>query len=343
MQYDVIIVGAGPAGLSAAKILAENNKKVLVLEKNKIIGQKVCAGGLTVKDFDLGIDKKIAESFFSKVIIHTPLATDIIKQKKPFVATVDREKLGKYMAKQAEKVDAKIIIGDEVIEIGEDFVKTKSEKKYNFKFLIGADGSNSKVRDYLGLKKDKEAIAFHYKIRGGYFKDLEIFFDGFLFGSGYAWIFPHKEFTSIGCGADPKMLLNSEELQNGFQKWFNDYFKGKYKLRNEDREAWMINYDYRGYKFGNIFLIGDAGGFPSGITGEGMYFAMVSGIDVAKKILNPNYITDNISHILKIKESQEKYLSPLSISRPLTQIDYDMLGLVLKSKIIDRKLVESFF
>lgn len=43
-HYDVIIVGAGPSGLSAAKILAQNNKKVLVLEKNSIIGPKVCGG-----------------------------------------------------------------------------------------------------------------------------------------------------------------------------------------------------------------------------------------------------------------------------------------------------------
>ena len=65
-KYDVIIIGAGPAGLSAAKILAENGKTVLVLEKNKVIGPKVCAGGLTTKDFKLGINKKIADKFFSK-------------------------------------------------------------------------------------------------------------------------------------------------------------------------------------------------------------------------------------------------------------------------------------
>ena len=49
-KYDVIIVGAGPAGLIAAKNLA-GKKKVLVLEKNRMVGDKVCAGGLTVKDF----------------------------------------------------------------------------------------------------------------------------------------------------------------------------------------------------------------------------------------------------------------------------------------------------
>ena len=44
-KYDVVIIGAGPAGLAAARYLAENKKSVLVLEKNKVIGPKVCGGG----------------------------------------------------------------------------------------------------------------------------------------------------------------------------------------------------------------------------------------------------------------------------------------------------------
>jgi flavin-dependent dehydrogenase len=48
--FDVIIVGAGPAGLRCAEILATSELSVLLLEKNEKMGQKVCAGGITRKD-----------------------------------------------------------------------------------------------------------------------------------------------------------------------------------------------------------------------------------------------------------------------------------------------------
>jgi len=48
-KYDVVIVGAGPAGLACAKELSKGSKTILLIEKNKIIGPKVCAGGLRKK------------------------------------------------------------------------------------------------------------------------------------------------------------------------------------------------------------------------------------------------------------------------------------------------------
>ena len=72
-KYDVVIIGAGPAGLSAAKVLAQNNKKVIVFEKNSVIGPKVCGGGITAKDYSLGIPKNLASHFFNEVIL--PLET----------------------------------------------------------------------------------------------------------------------------------------------------------------------------------------------------------------------------------------------------------------------------
>lgn len=339
MKYEVVIVGAGPAGLAAAKELANNKVNVLVLEKNRVIGPKVCAGGLTTKDFKLGVDKKIADRFFNKVILHTPLFEDEIVDKKPFVATVSRKKLGQYMAKKTEKEGAKIRIGVEVVEIGKNYIRDKSGKKINFDYLIGADGSNSIVRRRLDLEKEDEYIALQYLVKRK-FKEMEFFFDANLFGSGYAWIFPHRNFTSIGCGADTKKIIDSETLQKNFDKWLKD---NKIKIDKNDKfESWFINYDYQGHDFDNIFLTGDAAGFPSGLTGEGMYFAMVSGIDIAKKIINPNYRQDGIKRILDIKKKHEEILSLMNFNKLLTEVEYNTLGLILKSRLLDKYLIDNF-
>ncbi|MBE0428182.1 MAG: FAD-dependent monooxygenase [Nitrospirae bacterium] len=67
-KYDTIIVSAGPAGLRAARVLAEAGKNVLVLEKNRAIGQTICAGGLTAKDMDF-VPKNIVDAEFNYMLL----------------------------------------------------------------------------------------------------------------------------------------------------------------------------------------------------------------------------------------------------------------------------------
>ncbi len=189
------------------------------------------------------------------------------------------------MKKISKKIDIKTNI--EVEFIGKDFIKIKG-KKIKYKYLVGADGSNSIVRKYLGLTTNKFLIAIQY-IKKEKFKDLELFFNANLFGSSYAWIFPHKNYTSIGSGKDS--IIQNFNLKENFEKWLKtkniDVKKAKF-------QTFTINFDYQGFKFGNKYLVGDAAGFASGLTGEGIYFAIVSGQEVARKIINPDYDCKNI-------------------------------------------------
>ena len=98
-KFDVVIIGAGPAGLSAAKILGEGGKEVVVLEKKEKIGLKICAGGLTFKDFEIGIPISLAERIFQSIKVHSFGKTIEVKREKPFVATISREMLGQWQAR----------------------------------------------------------------------------------------------------------------------------------------------------------------------------------------------------------------------------------------------------
>lgn len=337
-EYDIIIIGAGPAGLSAAKVLAQNNKKVIVLEKNLVVGPKTCGGGITAKDYSLGIPRELASHFFNNVILHTPITSSNINTKEPYVSTIDRGKLGAFMANEAETAGAQIKTNTNVKEIFKDKIVLENGNRIDFKYLIGADGSNSIVRDFLNLKTEKRAIAFHYKVTKVY-KNMELFFDANLFGSGYAWIFPHENFTSIGCGADPNSLIPMDDLKANFEKWLKE---NKIDITDAEFEAWNINYDYRGHEFGNIFLAGDAGGFTSGLTGEGIFYAMISGQEIARKIINPDYEQKYLQKILKTKMKQEKVLDRLSQNKNLTQFLYNTSGLVFKTGLLNKKLIKNY-
>lgn len=337
-KYDVAIIGAGPAGLEAAKVLAENNKKVVILEKNSIIGKKVCAGGLTTKDFSLGVPIDFADRLFKEVTLGTPWANCIVKSKNPYVATVTREKLGNYLAKEDRLDGVRIYTNKVVAEIDNNHLKTKDGLEIQFYSLIGSDGVESMVRKFVGLENKNILVAFHYKMPVRYEK-MEYIYNAKLFGSGYAWIFPHKEFTSIGACVDPKYAVDSAKLQENFKLWAK---KRGIELDEQYHEAWMINYDYQGFQFGNIFLVGDAGGFSSGLTGEGIYFAMVSGSEIAKKIIDNNYPMPKLKEILDIKKNHERLLRFLQHHKTLGQIAFTFGGIAFKTHLFDKKLIKAF-
>jgi len=338
-EYDVIIIGAGPAGLSCAIGLRSSGKTVLILEKNKEIGPKVCAGGLTTKIDRLGLFLDIADILFSSIKINVPDKTKIVSSDKPFVATIDRSKLGNILL---EKLSGEIEVKTdlEVNKIDENFIEAEGQR-IKYKYLVGADGSNSIVRRFLGLENKKFLIALQYIVYQK-FKHLELFFDAFLFGSGYAWIFPHKDYTSIGCVSDVN-FVKTHEFKNNFERWLRNQ---NIEIRESKLESGIINFDYRGFEFGNKFLVGDAAGFASGLTGEGIFFGMVSGQEVAKKIANPAYKCREISKILKIKHTHERTLNfmllLMSINKSLLNFCFRLLPFLFNSKWFTKKALKLY-
>jgi len=317
-KFEVVIIGAGPAGLSAAKVLTEGGKKVLVLEKNQEIGPKICAGGLTFKDFDLGIPIQIAERvFYSIKINYLGKTIEVKRDSRPLVATIEREKLSQWQVQQIKK-GLEIRTNSEVMEIKSNSVLLKDNQEIEFEYLIGADGSLSSARRHLNLPI-KNTLLTMQCLTPERFADLEVFFDQKLFGSGYAWIFPHKNYTAVGCGIESKSQ-KANKLSANFHQWLKE--KG-IDSKNADLQTFPVNLDYQGFEFGNKFLIGDAGGFASGLTGEGIYFAIVSGQEIARKILNPSYNLPKLKKILKIKRTQETLgrflMFKVLKSKPLTQ------------------------
>ena len=306
-HFDVIIVGAGPAGLRCAETLGNSKYKVLVLEQNKEIGPKVCAGGLTKRDIELlNLPKTLLDFQSNEVILHVNNHKFEIKDKENSIFTIERRNLGQWQLKKLKKSkNIEVRTNSRVSKIEKNFVVVNG-KKIAYDFLVGADGSYSKVRKYLGVESKKVGIAIQYRVPMKHNK-LEIFFDSKLFSAWYAWIFPHKKYTTVGCMSDPK-VLPSKELTRNFEIWLE---KNKIDVSNAKYEAFMLNYDYQGYRFGNIFLTGDAAGLVSGFTGEGIYSALVSGEEVAKMILDKNYQSKRIEEIIRIKRTHEKIMNLL--------------------------------
>lgn len=323
-KFEVIIIGAGPAGLRAAKVLASAGKKVLVLEKNSVVGPKICAGGAFSAVYKEGIPEDLIGRKFNLIKLHLSGRTYEIKGKGDYLlSTLDRGGLGQWMAKEAEKSGAKILTNSQVISIErseamagdrspQGKVVLKNGQIFYFDYLIGADGGSSLVRNYLKLPI-KFALCYQYTLPQ-HFENLEVFYDSELFGAGYAWIFPHRNSTKIGCGSDLK-FHNGNKLKENFHSWLKN--KG-INYQGAELEGHIINYNYRGYQFQNMFLIGEAAGFVSGLSGAGIYAGLISGQEIVKKILNPKY-RPKIALMLTSQKLQEKLLDFLNLNQRMTK------------------------
>jgi|YelNatPaOPRAMG01_1025707.scaffolds.fasta_scaffold03589_23 geranylgeranyl reductase len=332
MKHKIVIVGAGPAGLRCAKILAENYEDFLVLEKSEEIGRKICTGiwVLNERTKSMNIPEEVFEKKFRKVIFTTPYKKVEVELEEPFVASINRKKLSEWMYREIKKYKAEVLFGYNVSKVGSDYVIANNKKIY-FDYLVGADGSNSVVRKSLGLSTEF-GIGIQYWLEEK-FEDIEIHYDAEAFGAWYSWVVPHKQVTSIGAGCDPK-VIPIKKLKENLDKWCEE--KG-IKIKDTTFESALISYKYYGYGFDDKFLIGDAAGLASSLNGEGIYFAMASGEDVGRIIVEKNYKPKLIEEVLNLKKKHDLIANFLKSSKTLEKISYNLLLHFLKSKFFVRK------
>ena len=190
MSYDIVVIGAGPAGLACGQAAAGNGLKVLVVERSRTIGKKVCAGGVTWNGLIKKIPGYVAEREFSGQYIYSKFQRAEVVSKTPIIATVNRVKLGLYMADMAIKSGAEIRTSSLVRNIAPKEISVLNRRsgqieRIHYRYLVGADGSSSIVRRYLDLPLCCAGVGINYQIPGD-FEKMEWHFDSSLFSSGTA-------------------------------------------------------------------------------------------------------------------------------------------------------------
>jgi len=339
-KFDVIIVGAGPAGLQCAKVLGDSGKSVLILEKDGVVGDKVCAGGLTRKELEvIKIPDELIEHKVNKTSVNSSKRKSQTEAQQAFVFTVNRLKLGEWQKEQLHPENVEALLNSKVTEVFIDKVIVNKRDEYGFDFLVGADGYKSVVRRYLDLPVEKKLIGIQYTIPLDKFEpELQIHLHSKYFGSWYAWNFPHKNSIAVGCCCDASML-SSKKLKDNFHMWLKE--KG-FDISGAKYESSPISYDYRGLRFDHMFLVGDAGGFASGFTGEGIYQALVSGETAAKLILDENHDLLALNAVIKYNHIQYKIMKFLSRAGRFRGMIHELIVILLNNKWVKGKIRNGF-
>ncbi len=336
-RYDVVIIGAGPGGLVAASELAEHGVGVAIFDRAGDIGPKVCAGALPSQIHEFGIPADIIDKEFSSITAHAAGQSYQLSMPAPFLYTADRGRFGQYLLRRATANGAQVCPDTRITEITSDYVVANG-RKVSYRYLIGADGSHSVTRKYLGLPVRKLGSTLQYVVPREH-GSFELFFDAREFGSGIAWIVPHNGCTMIGLGRDLGEA-RGKSLREICRRWCRQQ---GIDLTGGREEAWPINYDYCGWHFGNVFLVGDAGGFASGLTGEGIYAAMVSGREAARRIINPASGATDLDRILRKKRSHDRAVSVMQASLSVLGTCHRILLYLTRYGWVTKRYVDYLF
>ncbi|MDD3159343.1 MAG: NAD(P)/FAD-dependent oxidoreductase [Candidatus ainarchaeum sp.] len=347
VDYEVIVVGAGPAGLIAGSDLAKAGIKTLILDKKQEIGcPKRCAEGLSMNWFKR-LNLEVKPSFCIQPMhgaqLYSPNGKSIMFKKEECQGYVlERKTMEKELAIQAVKNGAKLLMKNQVIgatrlnesEIKLEIRENDEIKYYTCNIVIACDAVDSLTSKMLGLntKLDLREIdaGYQYEMTGitGYDENLlHLYFGIEVAPRGYIWIFPKRDGTAnvgIGIGG----YISSETKMNAKQ-YLDRWIASQPGLK--DGSIIEVNAGtipvggfLEAMQFDNLLVAGDAGHMVDPVHGGGIGIAMEGGRIAAKHA---------------IKAIKEKKYSKTDLEG-YTKEWYETRGNELKKRLTARHLLE---
>ncbi len=282
-RFDAIVVGAGPAGSTAALRLARAGARVLMLDRARFPRDKPCGGGLTyraVRQLPVSVED-VVEDTVDRFELGFRYGRRIERGGEgPLVLMTQRRRLDAHLVEQASKAGAEFRDGVRAtaLELGETGATIRFDgSAASAPVVIGADGVNGLTARALGLGAARHGVALEGNVPYGHaheerWRGRAVVELGVVPG-GYAWVFPKGDHVNVGVGGweteGPRLRAHLERACAG------------YGLPSEQLAG------VRGYRLpmrrpgdaamrGRVLLAGDAAGLVDPLSGDGIYEALVS-------------------------------------------------------------------
>jgi geranylgeranyl reductase family protein len=327
MKYDAIVAGAGPAGSTAARLLANEGANVLLLDRQAFPRDKPCGGGVTLRASSVpGIDlTPVIEQTVYGARFSLRLGKTFERRfDRPLTYMTQRRRLDAFLAERAAEAsvdfhDAEAVREIEILDDGTAVRTTKGT--YTAQLLIGADGANGVVGKAASLRPGaEEAVAFEGNVRAtnGLLDDWREYV-GMDLGDtagGYGWVFPKGDHLNVGVGAwkyagftlRPKLARLARRF--GFEESVLENLRGHHlPVRRPGTPIAR----------GRVAVVGDAAGLVDPLSGEGIHMAFASGRLASESALR--VLRGEASDLTSYERAVDRDLQPeLNVSRQLQEL-----------------------
>lgn len=292
-DYDVIVVGLGPAGAIAAYELSRRGHRVLAIERSSLPRGKLCGGALSVRaaaliPFDISGEieqtlQGIRFNFCGKdpFVIETP---------EPVAYTVSRDRFDYLLASNAEAEGAVLCDGTEVVEWkeekGEITVRTQDDE-WRCRYLIGADGLNGLIRRGGGLPGEG-AVGVESEIpyQGVGREDHSLIqIDLGSAPDGFGWLLPKRDHHATGVSGADRKVKSAGEL-------YGQFIENQGILKEASGQTVSVFHrtpssDRTPLHEESVLWVGDAAGLIDPLSGDGLYYALLTGL-IAAEVISSN-------------------------------------------------------
>ena len=289
--FDVVVVGGGPAGATAATDLAGQGLSVLLLDRGGRI--KPCGGAIPprlIRDFAIPDDLLVARVKSARMV--SPASREVdMPIDGGFVGMVDREQFDEWLRQRAEAAGAQRRTGtfDRVSRDadGTAIVHYDTGGDGNgpaivrARVIVGADGAKSKVARQCvpGADHVRYVFAYHEIVRSP--RDVatfdgarcDVYYQGRLSPDFYGWVFPHGDTTSVGSGSAQKGF----SLRQSVTRLRDTAGLGNVETIRREGAPIPLRPMRRWDNGRDVVLAGDAAGVVAPASGEGIFYAMLGG------------------------------------------------------------------
>jgi geranylgeranyl reductase family protein len=349
-MFDLIVVGAGPAGSSAARLAGKLGLETLLLEQEEFPRYKACGGAVTGQalsylDFDLPFHLREATIFAMRV--HYEGRSIEVRGENPLAVMVSRSAFDALLLEKARESGISVRMGETVrgLEEKENAVEVFTDQgAYEAAFVIVAEGAHGMLKYDIRRKdrKDEYGVCLVAEIENEdtsqeYPQDaIDVHFG--IGGMGYGWVFSHGEYCSVGIGGLASSLHSPKETMAGFLR--DRGFAPDHRMTGHVIPLGGIR---RILASRRILLAGDAAGFVDSFTGEGIAYAIRSG-QIAAGVIDGSLSSSGDSEELRRYETicEEEFGANLRYSLLLARLMHRFPGVFFRLLAGNQEVTDNF-